>query len=311
VKDQIELPCTGRSRRGRASDQAAWPEHLEVGQRLRAGGDEGLPLLASTRSPAHPTLGRLTTKQVRMTRPPSLQPHYWAFIAKPVRPCAPHRFSAPRRSCSLGSSLSQPGTETGWSPMNGRRCRGDRFTRSAQEPELSSRHLYAGHRLGSRQVAPKLIPRERLPSDSMSSLTFDTSSAVRLRSPSQLVPDALLARLSATLTTRLLTDAACGGLRPPPAGRSRRAKPPSLAQHYSSSSTFSIDPSSCSCHTVIGEPHDDHVTVGVATPPLPGRPVNDGRCWRATARPMPLGAPRPRSPSTLRPRSLPRSPICR
>src|SRR6266511_1772908 len=63
---------------------------------------------------------------------------------------------------------------------------------------------------------------------------------------------------------------------------------------------------------VISEAHDDHVTVGVATSPLPGPPVEDvvevdvgeqrrGRC--------PLGAPRSRSPSTLRPRSLPRSPI--
>ena len=31
------------------------------------------------------------------------------------------------------------------------------------EPEPSSRRLYAGHRLGSRQVAPRLIPGERLP----------------------------------------------------------------------------------------------------------------------------------------------------
>ena len=36
---------------------------------------------------------------------------------------------------------------------------------------------------------------------------------------------------TAALTTRLLTDAACGGLESPPARRPRRTPPPSLAQH--------------------------------------------------------------------------------
>ena len=37
-------------------------------------------------------------------------------------------------------------------------CRGDRFPRSMQEPEPSSRHLHAGRHLGSQQAPPRLIP---------------------------------------------------------------------------------------------------------------------------------------------------------
>ena len=34
----------------------------------------------------------------------------------------------------------------------------DRFPGSLREPEPSSRHLYAGRRVGSKQVSPTLIP---------------------------------------------------------------------------------------------------------------------------------------------------------
>jgi hypothetical protein len=37
----------------------------------------------------------------------------------------------------------------------------DRFPCSTPEPKPCSRHLYAGHRLGSKQVAPRLFPRHR------------------------------------------------------------------------------------------------------------------------------------------------------
>jgi hypothetical protein len=37
-------------------------------------------------------------------------------------------------------------------------CRGDRFPRSMQEPEPSSRHLHAGRHLGSQKAPPRLIP---------------------------------------------------------------------------------------------------------------------------------------------------------
>ena len=67
---------------------------------------------------------------------------------------------------------------------------------------------------------------------------FDTSSVDRLRSPSWSTPAALTARLFPRRSPpRLLTAAARGGLRPPPAGRPRRTTsperpaPPSPMQH--------------------------------------------------------------------------------
>src|ERR1700685_4258380 len=80
---------------------------------------------------------------------------------KAVRPCAPHRYSAPGGDRRSGSSLSRPGDHPG--PVNGRHYRRDRFPRSIPEPEPSSRHLHAGHHLGSRQVTPRLIPRRTVP----------------------------------------------------------------------------------------------------------------------------------------------------
>ena len=43
-------------------------------------------------------------------------------------------------------------------PLAGSPCRGDRFPRSMQEPEPSSRHLHAGRHLASQQAPPRLIP---------------------------------------------------------------------------------------------------------------------------------------------------------
>jgi hypothetical protein len=71
-----------------------------------------------------------------------------------------------------------------------------------------------------------------------SNADFDTSSMDRSRSPSWPTPDALRARLAPRRSPpRLLTAAARGGLRPPPAGRPRRPTspiglaPPSPMQH--------------------------------------------------------------------------------
>jgi hypothetical protein len=47
-----------------------------------------------------------------------------------------------------------------------------RFTRSMQKPKSGSRHLHAGHRLGSIQVAPRLLPSHQRYSVLMSSSGF-------------------------------------------------------------------------------------------------------------------------------------------
>src|SRR5215218_9796704 len=62
---------------------------------------------------------------------------------------------------------------------------------------------------------------------------------VRSRSPSRSSPDGLtVRRFPQRSPPRLLTDAACGGLQPPPAERLRRATPPSPIQHR----TKELDP---------------------------------------------------------------------
>jgi hypothetical protein len=74
-----------------------------------------------------------------------------------VRPCAPHRYSAPHGFRRLGISL--PHTAAGRSCATGRpRARDDRFPRSTPKPRPSSRHLHAGHRLASQQAPARLIP---------------------------------------------------------------------------------------------------------------------------------------------------------
>ena len=102
--------------------------------------------------------------------------------------------------------------------------RGDRFPRSTPEPEPSSRHLYAGHHLGSKQAPPRLIPGQQLDPGFDDAATLSTLhqwfTHVRLLG-SHLTPSR--APFPRRSPPRLLTDAARGGLRPPPAGRPRRA----------------------------------------------------------------------------------------
>ena len=99
----------------------------------------------------------MTTKRTRATRPLRSaritgHPRYY----EPVRPYAPTRYSAPHSFRCLGCSLS-PAV-----PTPDRRRRGDRFPRSVPMPDLSSRHLYAGHHLASQQAPARLVPGQRL-----------------------------------------------------------------------------------------------------------------------------------------------------
>src|SRR6266508_1481860 len=124
--------------------------------------------MASACSPAPPT-PRLAAAQARVTRPlcstriTRFHRYYGA-----VRPCAPHRYSAPHSSCCLGVSLSWPsGVFSTQATVSAHR-----FPRSAQEPEQGSRHLHPGRRLGSKQVSPRLVPGQRLLPVSTSSIRF-------------------------------------------------------------------------------------------------------------------------------------------
>jgi len=85
-----------------------------------------------------------------------------------LRPCAPHRYSHPRRGHLLGFLPSH---------------RGDRFPRSTQEPGSESRRLHAGCHLGSNQAVPQTDPGLTTPPRFRHRpYAFDTSSAVCSRS---------------------------------------------------------------------------------------------------------------------------------
>ena len=160
----------------------------------------------------------MTAKRTRATRPLRSAritgPHRYY---ETVRPCAPHRYSAPCSFRCLGASLRPTG------PTPGRHRWGDRFPRFVPMPDPSSRHLCAGHHLANQQAPARLIPgQQRDPGfDDVCTLsTFQQwFTLVRLLGPHLTPSRAPFPRRS---PPRLLTAAARGGLRPPPAGRSRR-----------------------------------------------------------------------------------------
>lgn len=81
---------------------------------------------------------------------PSLHPHY--RVLPLLRDGPPLRFASVLCPSPFQRFEVLP------SPARRQAHRSGRFSRSAREPEPDSRHLYAGHHLGSRQVPPRLIP---------------------------------------------------------------------------------------------------------------------------------------------------------
>ena len=106
----------------------------------------------------------------------------------------------------------------------GRVRRVDRADRiSAHAHGLPAAYM-PGCRLGSLSASPKLIPEDgSAPGFDIVQSHFDTSAAVRLRSPLSIVPVEILFRLFRNVHHhRFLTIAACGGLRSTPDCRPRR-----------------------------------------------------------------------------------------
>jgi hypothetical protein len=159
----------------------------------------------------------------------------------PVRQQTPQRYSAPCGCGRLARSLPPP------APLQPA-VSGPAFPRSTQEPQtgLASPTCRAppGQSAGSRQAHPATFRSSQF---RCRLWTFDTSAAIRSRSPSRSPPDTHAGAFSPTLTT--LGDqpsAARGGLEPPPARRLRRAShPPSLAQHHSKQGLLPIHLPSC------------------------------------------------------------------
>ena len=99
---------------------------------------------------------------------------------------------------------------------------------SMQEPKPGSRCLYAGHRLASKQVSAKLFLNQQLYSVLMSSITFDTFTAVHLCSSSLVHTCHLYDDFSVMLTTRAFDQRRLRWFAPCSCKPSARDLPPSL-----------------------------------------------------------------------------------
>src|SRR5712692_7956924 len=199
-------------------------------------------LSALARSPTPPTSRWLaakrtrTTRRLRSTRITKLRRYYTA-----VRPCASPRYSAPRSFSCLGFSLGRSG---GSLPKADRHVRGDRFPRFAPEPEPSSRRLHAGHRLGNKQVIPRLLPEVTtlLGFDAVATLTTRHQWFTRVRLLGSYLTHYSCA-LSATLTTPALDRRSLRWFDASPCRATSEGQPPSLMQPASVGPIFYIDPS--------------------------------------------------------------------
>jgi hypothetical protein len=143
-------------------------------------------------------------------------PRYYGLL----RPLTTHRYARSRRGFLLAASpfVSPP-----------------RFSRSVRKPGSGSRHLHAGCQSGSNQIVSRPRPGNRTsPRFRHRRNAFDTSSVVRLHSPSRASPDGSCPPFPQRSAPRLLTAAPCGGLKPASDRRLRGAYP-----HL----THSIDPS--------------------------------------------------------------------
>jgi hypothetical protein len=122
----------------------------------------------------------------------------------------------------LGRSLSPP-------PRGRMAISGHAFPRSTQKPQTRlaspSCRTPPGQSAGTRQAPPRALKTAPV---SMSSLRFRHLSSDRLPGP-HLTPRR--APFPHRSPRRSSANAACGGLKPPPAGRLRRARPSSPTQH--------------------------------------------------------------------------------
>jgi hypothetical protein len=117
--------------------------------------------------------------------------------------------------------------------------RGDRFPRSMQQPEPSSRHLHAGRHLGSQQAPPRLIPGlQSIPGFDVTFLFRHVNSgslslaflAHTCRAQRRDFPVTLTTTALDRSSSRWFAASACTAAAEGPPGQQRPA-PPSPAQH--------------------------------------------------------------------------------
>jgi hypothetical protein len=207
----------------------------------------------------------LTTKQTQVTRPlrstriTGLHRYY-----ETVRPRAPRRYSAPCGDDRLGNSLSPPAQLAGDSVgATGSHvpCKSPDQARAAYMPDA----IWAVNRLPpdlsrSPGLAPVSTPLE-----------FVTTRHQRFAHAR--LPDPHLTRSRHAFSRsahheRHLTDAACGGLEPPPAGRPRRTYL-HLSHSTASDGSYMAASSAFVAHDQRKRVTEDHPSVTVADPDSP------------------------------------------
>src|SRR5215813_13151052 len=171
---------------------------------------------------------------------PSLQPHYRTFLTTTSRPVPVPRLGT--LPLAVSAACGPPSRGQGnlpRPPVSGRQVL--LFHASARDELTPPLHRTPPGQHAGRPLAEGTPSRRAFVPGAMRSPGFDAivppidaSAVVHTRSSSRRPPDPLTAGLFPQRSPpRLLTGAACGGLGSPPARRTRRAKPPSLAQHGS------------------------------------------------------------------------------
>jgi hypothetical protein len=170
---------------------------------------------------------------IRLLRSARITRHHHYY--KTVRPCAPHRYSPPHGFRRLEFSLFRPGGPSTSTHLNWPHYRNDRFPCSTPAPEPGSRPLHAGHRLGSKQVPPRLIPRQSsgLGSDVIQSISTRHRGFALARLPDPHLTRSRLA-FSATLNTPALDRRTLRWFATTPCRAATEDLPPSLEQHRNS-----------------------------------------------------------------------------
>jgi hypothetical protein len=175
--------------------------------------------------------------------------------------------------------------------MADRHIRGDRFPRSTPEPEPSSRHLYAGHHLGSRQGFPQAAPEVTtlLGFDVVSTLSTRHQWFTHVRLLGSYLTHCSCA-LSATLTTSALDRRSVQWFEASPCRAASEGQPPSLAQPASVESDLLhrslLQPS---WRTVVRVPQVPEATIRRIGQVDRGKPLSlltQNSCFRWTACPF-------------------------
>ena len=159
---------------------------------------------------------------------PSLHPHYRGFTTTTSRSASaiPHRYSIPHGFGRSGHSLSPTAHASGQyrvppSPV------------PCESRRPGSRRLHAGHRLANKRAPARLIPGSHAhPGFDVICSSFDTSAAIRLRSPSRSPPDASHDAFSSSLTTTVFSQRSMRWFEASPRRAAPKGRnPSSSAQH--------------------------------------------------------------------------------